>query len=642
MTTSGKSFFDQFLDDYFAEAEEHLTSARTSILSIETAGPNKEIDGNTLDELLRNFHSLKGLSAMVGLEEATQLAHHIEDYLKELKRPNTGISADGIERVVAGIAAIEQVLEAKRKSEEPPDTSVALLHLEAVAEELRTQPDSSIKRDVSTWRFLFKSSAELAKQGFTVNSVREELRKIGKVIKASPQVLSDGQLAFEFFVAAKVPESAFEKLRSYCVEYERIADETVASALPKSDGVVESSPSRVGPESIIRVEMTRLDDLMRVVGELVISRFRLDEGLRTASDGSSRWEGLEEINSSMERQLRELREGVMRIRMVPIGQVFERMRLVVRGLERELNKRVELRIEGHTTEIDKMVVEKMMDPLLHLVRNALSHGLESPKERATAGKPEKGVLRLSANAAGDTVILEAEDDGRGMDIEKITSRAKELGLIRDKEPLDSKRILDIISAPGFTTRDEADLASGRGIGMAAVRAAVGELGGSLTMTTRQGEGTRFTIRLPLTLMIADSLMITASNQRFAIPQTAVSEVLSVDSSAIKVLENNEVISFRGAVLPIVRLTRVFRLSAPKQERLHVLVIANGGSPTGLAVDRIDGQREIVVRTITDPLLRVPGIVGATELGDGRPVLILDPHSVIEAARDLRTSGSHHE
>jgi two-component system chemotaxis sensor kinase CheA len=639
MSTGGKAFFDQFLDDYFSESEEHLTSARNRMLSIESAGANRAVEPNVLDELLRNFHSLKGLSAMVGLEEATQLSHHIEDYLRELKRPQAVISADGIERVVAGITAIEKVVEAKRKAEPTPDISMVLLHLEAAAEDVRTKPVPAAKSGGSMWRFVFKPSPELAKKGFTVSTVREQIRKIGDVVRAFPQVLGDGQVAFEFIVAAKAPQSEFENLRPHGVEYYAIADESIEAAPPaKTEAVVDSQGTRVGAPNVIRVEMNRLDDLMRVVGELVISRFRLDEVLRLGANGSGDWNALQEINTSMERQVRELREGVVRIRMVPLGQVFERMRFVVRGLERELNKSVEVRITGHDTEIDKVVVDRMMDPLLHLVRNAVSHGLESPKERTAAGKPATGLIRLSAKTAGDTVAIEVEDDGRGIDPVKIAARARESGLIGKDESIDSKRLLDIISASGFTTRDTADFASGRGIGMEAVQSVVSELGGSISLATTEGQGTRFTIRLPLTLLIADSLMVTVSSQRFAIPQTSVREVLAVESSAVKSFENNEVIPFRGGVLPLLRLARLFGLTAPRQERFHVLVIADGGSPTGIAVDRITGQREIVVRSITDPLLRVPGVVGATELGNGRPVLILDPHSVIRAARNLTTMG----
>src|SRR5262245_36206204 len=286
MSSTGKSFFDQFLSDYFAESEEHISSARNIMLSIESGGANRPVDPNVLDELLRNFHSLKGLSAMVGLEEATQLAHHIEDYLKELKRPHVPISAQGLERVVAGIAGIERVVEAKRGSEPIPDVGALLLQLQEATEEVRTKPESSDKTQADLWRFVFKPSSERAKQGLTVNTVRERLRNLGEVLQAFPLVEGDGQVAFEFVVAVKVPESAFEHLHSQGIEYSRAA--TVPPEATSSGHYVSRKPEapRSAPQNVIRVEMSRLDDLMRIAGELVISRFRLDEVLRKAEDSS--------------------------------------------------------------------------------------------------------------------------------------------------------------------------------------------------------------------------------------------------------------------------------------------------------------------------------------------------------------------
>jgi two-component system chemotaxis sensor kinase CheA len=274
----------------------------------------------------------------------------------------------------------------------------------------------------------------------------------------------------------------------------------------------------------------------------------------------------------------------------------------------------------------------MMDPLLHLVRNSISHGIEAPEQRISAGKSSEGTIRLSAATAGDSVMVEVEDDGKGLDVEKITERARSLGIHRGNGVLDSKKLLDIICAPGFTTRDTADLASGRGVGMAAVQSAISELGGLITLETTAGKGTKFRIQLPLTLAIADSLLVTVDRQRFAIPQAGVREVFAVDSSEITVFENNEVVPYRGRVLPILRLSGTFGIKSRPRKRVHVLVIGTEASAVGLAVDKITGQREIVVRAITDPMLRQPGISGATELGDGRPVLILDVHALMRTQR----------
>jgi two-component system chemotaxis sensor kinase CheA len=276
---------------------------------------------------------------------------------------------------------------------------------------------------------------------------------------------------------------------------------------------------------------------------------------------------------------------------------------------------------------------------LHLVRNAISHGVETPEQRIGVGKPPEGKIRLSATAAGDSVLIRIEDDGRGIDVQKVEQRAHALGILTPGEILDSKRLLDVICSPGFTTREAADLASGRGVGMAAVLASVRELGGEISLQTTTGEGTQFAIQLPLTLAIADSLLVTVQRQRFAIPQANIQEVFAAEAASLTVFENNEVLPYRGGALPIIRLANVLGIETTPRKRLHVLVIGTEPSATGLVVDRVNGQREVVVRAITDPMLRIPGITGATELGDGRPVLILDVNTLLRAQRGRVAAGA---
>jgi two-component system chemotaxis sensor kinase CheA len=637
-TDSGRAFFDEFIDDYFAECEEHLGSARALMLQLETPTPSNRQKDALLDELLRNFHSIKGLSAMVGMEEVTQLSHHIEDYFRELKEPQAQMTGDGISQVLAAVAKIEQVLNARRKSERLPDVSAMLLQLTTAAEEVRVKPRAKSKPETaaaapagqSKWRFEFKPSSELAANGVTVSTIRDRLSSLGQVLSASPLVSSDGAIAFEFTLLTSEPESRIQEFRSAGVTCTKVAQE--AAELSHGEAPVSKAPAPAS--NLVRVEMSRLDELMRIVGELVMSRFHLDETLR-ATDHSLSPAGLgtlQEINTVMERQIRDLRQTVIRTRMVPIGQIFERMRFVARGLERESRKKVQVEIAGQDTELDKVIVEKMMDPLLHLVRNSISHGIELPDQRIAAGKPAEGSIRLSATTAGDTVLVEVQDDGRGIDVEKVKDQARSLGLLKPGEILDSKRLLDVICSPGFTTRSGADLTSGRGVGMAAVMSTVTELGGSINLQTAQGKGTRFAIELPLTLAISDSMLVNVEKQRFAIPQASIREVFAIETSDITVFENNEVVPYRGGVLPILRLARYFGIKTKARKRLHILVVGTGPDAIGLTVDRVAGQREIVVRSITDPFLRIPGVAGATELGDGRPVLILDVHTMMRAQR----------
>jgi len=277
-----------------------------------------------------------------------------------------------------------------------------------------------------------------------------------------------------------------------------------------------------------------------------------------------------------------------------------------------------------------------MDPLMHLVRNAVSHGLETTAERDAQGKRSEGLLSLSAMTAGEKIIIKIADDGRGIDRRLVLARANAAGLSDENAQLDDDALLTLLCTPGFSTRDEADRESGRGVGMDVVKKATEELGGRISLATKVAEGTTFTIELPLTLAIAEALIVSVNGQRFAVPQSAVREVLEVESSATKVLENNEIISYRGKVLPLIRLARVFEMNHQRGDNFHVLVIGEETNAVGLAVDRILGQREIVVRAIKDPLAQSKGIAGATELGDQRVVLILD----ITALRQLAVTTRH--
>ena len=394
----------------------------------------------------------------------------------------------------------------------------------------------------------------------------------------------------------------------------------------------------IAPASVVRVDLDRLDELMRIIGELVISRTRLEDQLTELKRVTppAAWRSLQETSQSMGRQLRDLRESVMRVRMVQIGEIFERMTFVVRDLARESGKKIIVQLSGGETEIDKFLVERMMDPLMHLVRNAVSHGLETVAEREAQGKRSEGLLSLSAMTAGERIVIKIADDGRGIDRNLVVERATARGISHGNSEIDDEALLDLICTPGFSTRDEADRESGRGVGMDVVKKATEELGGRISLATKVGEGTTFTIELPLTLAIAEALIVSVNGQRFAVPQSAVREVLEVESASTRVLENNEIISYRGKVLPLLRLARVFEINHQRGERFHVLVIGEEANAVGLAVDRILGQREIVVRAIKDPLAQSRGIAGATELGDQRVVLILD----ITALRQLAMKSRH--
>ncbi|MFL6213135.1 MAG: chemotaxis protein CheA [Blastocatellia bacterium] len=659
-------FFTEFLDDYFAECDEHLTAARHHLLALDRFIDQPHLDRATLDDLFRSFHSLKGISGMVGVREAEQLAHEMENYLRALRDRQLRLSVEGMDALIAGTQLMEQVVAARRAQALAPDIAPVMKQLAAIvsghtqrsaqASEASAVASSSghqlnddegaqlaaaITDGKKVWRFEFVPVPELAGRGINVNVVRARLQEIGELIHAAPRVMARGGIAFDFLVASLADESVFAGWADDGLTYAAYEPPPAPSSVQDHDAVniADAALSTRAPSSVVRVDLGRLDELMRMVGDLVISRSRLDDHLRhrEATMPAPEWRRLQEINLMMERQLRDLREGVMRVRMVPVGEIFERMRFVVRDLAREYHKQVALELSGQHTEIDKLLVERMMDPILHLVRNAVSHGLESTDERTALGKPPTGKIALRAWAVAESIVIEIEDDGRGIDAEQVTRRAQALEMIRADATLDRAALLDLICAPGFSTRDEADRASGRGVGMNVVKNTILGIGGSFELDSEVGRGTRFTIQLPLTLAIADALIVATGGQRFAVPLAAVREVIEVEPSAVKAFENNEVIVHRGGVLPLLRLARLFRLDESARRGFHAFVIGSGLNAVGVAVDRVLGQREIVVRAINDPLIQVAGIAGATELGDGRIVLILDATTLSRASQ--RTNGS---
>ena len=644
------------MDDYFAEAEEHIIAVRRSLLALEASiGSNLPLP--VLEELFRSFHSLKGISAMVELREAELLAHEMESCLRLIREGHVAVTSTNFETLVDGAKVLEAVVVAHRSGQPVPPVGRVLEQLESLARPAATKSavvrgsvgsgeSSKAGADRAVWRVTFTPSPELVARGVKVDTVRSRLLQIGQVLSVAPKVVPGGGVSFEFDVETdrdqelatwKEDGLTYEPLRTGLnaeaseSDADRNSGVTELSTVPEiSQGIATS-----GRTNFVRVDLARLDDLMRLAGEMVVTRARLEATLQRVERHVpfQEWRDLQEHSAGIERQLRDLREGVMRVRLVPIGEIFRRMPFVVRDLARDTGKRVQLDLAGQATEIDKFLIERMMDPVLHLVRNAISHGIEPSDQRIAEGKPPEGTIRLSAATAGESVVLEIADDGTGIDVQDVAERARTRGMSVPDGPIDARTLLDIISAPGFSTRDEADRGSGRGVGMSVVRRTVEELGGALGVKTEAGRGTTFQITLPLTLAITDAIIAHVGEHTFAVPQSAAREVIEVETTALRSIERNELLAYRGGTLPVIRLAQLFSIPVQDRPRFHAIVVGTGLAAVGLLVDRIAGQREIVVKTITDPLIHVHGVSGATELGDGRLVLILDVFALSRTARD---------
>ena len=636
------AFFDGFLDDYYAESEEHLTAAAASLLKLDDSIGHPVAQRAAVDDLFRNFHTLKAISAMVELRSAEQLAHHLEHYLRAIRDGQMPLSPAGTNVLIDGTRRLEDIINAHRAQREQPSIDDLVARVETLVRPVPDRTGTDAPRTSAEterrWICRFAPTRDLVASGMGVDAIRTRLGELGNIVEAVPQVRPDGTISFQFTVVTIADTDVAAAFHGEPITIVEIAKDAEPAVSGEATAAAEPVGAATVPHStashVVRVELSRLDQLMRGIGDLVISRARLTDSLSRMERHvpAVEWRSVQENAATLDRQLRTLREGVMRIRLVPVGEIFRRMPFVVRDLSRETGRKVLLNLRGQTTEIDKYLIERLMDPVLHLVRNAVSHGIEAPDVRTANGKNAEGTITLSASTVGEVVVLEIADDGRGIDEAAVVAKARQAGLDVPTGPLDSAALLAILCAPGFSTKDETDRASGRGVGMAVVKDTVEELSGTLTLETEPGEGARFIIQLPVTLAITDALIGRVGSESFAVPQGAVREVIDVASADIRQLEENEIIPYRDGALPLIRLSRLFGIESAANGHLHVFVIGTGSASLGLAVDRIVGQREIVVRTVADPLVRVEGISGATDLGDGRVVLILDPATLARLSK----------
>ena len=385
----------------------------------------------------------------------------------------------------------------------------------------------------------------------------------------------------------------------------------------------------------VRVDIRKLDSLMNIVGELVINKttiIQISRDLIAQSGAAGAGGDLQKAARNLERNLRQLQQGVINSRMVPIGQVFSRLNRVVRKLSQEFVKKIDLRVHGEETELDKLMVEDLADPLLHLVRNSLDHGIELPEVRERAGKPAQGVIELRAEQRGNHIVIEIEDDGGGIDLERVRATAVRKGLIDAAAATDERQLLDLLYLPSFSTKESASQISGRGVGLDVVKTNVARLGGMIDIETELGVGTRFTITLPITLAIIQALLVGVGKELYAIPLNAILESNRLLGSQIRTVEKREVARLRESTLPLLRIADIFGLPrAGENQKMFVVVVGLAEKRLGLVVDSLRGQQEVVIKSVGSVFRNTPGIAGATELGDKRAVLVLDVGALIDEA-----------
>jgi len=413
-----------------------------------------------------------------------------------------------------------------------------------------------------------------------------------------------------------------------------------------TEAAAEEDLSLLSMSQTVRVDIGKLDHVMNIVGELIIEKTQLETLTRSQEAQQSRLlaHELTKISRNLDRKLNELQKSVIETRMVPVGQIYSKLSRTGRKVARELNKEIELVLRGEDTELDKMMVEELTDPLMHIIRNALDHGIEPAEERRAAGKNPTGRVTLNAYQQGNSVVIDVIDDGRGIDPERIRAVAVKRGLVGEKDAVDQQRAQELIFTPGFSTASAVSEISGRGVGLDVVKKNIQELKGTIDIVTTVGEGTTFRIMLPITLAIIQALVVRAAGEQFAIPLTSVDESLRIYSRDIRTVERREVFTLRDFTLPLLRLADAFSLDGREETpdtKWFVVVTRSGEKIAGILVDALVRQQEVVIKSIGERLKTTPGIAGATEVGEGEIVLVVDVGSLIDRfggrAREIRST-----
>jgi two-component system chemotaxis sensor kinase CheA len=672
--------------EFLAEAAETIEALSRELLRLEQAGG--EPDPDLVNTLFREAHSLKGLASMFGVERMSALAHSVEDLLDGVRLSRVAVTPSLIDLLLDAVDVFHRMLaEIKTGTEsEPPSATLAGSLTERMAS-LHGAPPSdpgadpldalelapSVRAVLTEYEehrlrdnvrraqriYRVRLGFDLASFDRGLADASAQLKGLGELVSTLPAAEPGGEeIAFDLLFASLHPtadlDAALAGMAVQVMEVARhlpaVALEPVPAEEPAAAAAGAAAPAPepgLLPEEedaaslrsvsqTVRVDIRKLDRLMSVIGELMLARTglqRLAESARTGQQDAGFAGELQRQTRRLERHLEELQEGILEVRMVQLGQVFDKLARLVRKIAREAGKEIDLKVQGPEVELDKLIVEELSDPLMHLIRNSIDHGIERPEERQRLGKPRRGLVTLSASQRGNHVVLEVTDDGRGIDEARVRAVALERGLLRadELEGMSRRDAISLIFQPGFSTARFVSELSGRGVGLDVVKTNIGNLSGLIDVATQSGKGTTFTITLPVTLAILRSLVVGVEGRTFAVPLSSVLEIVSVESSEVRTIERREVISVRGSTLRLARLGRVFRFpeTAAPPERTFVVVVGLAQERLGIAVDELVGQQDIVIKSLGKRLGHVRGIAGATDLGGRRAVLVLDVGAIIE-------------
>ena len=673
------------IKDFLAEAEEIADQLSTELADLADMADSGDLNPDLLNSIFRAAHSLKGLAGMFGLTDIAELSHNMENLLDWLRLGKLNldpvlmsvlfgahelltslirnVSEGGSSNQTAEIAACVARINACLAPPEKPSGGSPIEQLglpDHMRSALTEYEEHRLLDNIAKGRSIYSvhTSFELITFDQELSEISDLLKTCGEVISTLPSVGGNMETHIDFEILfgstrkLQYLKELIEKDKISVVQLGETLPPPPPSVLPQQIAVPVAPPAQNGsPQPLspsipveddtrssksmsrtVRVDIGKLDELMNIVGELVLAHSSISGiATRMRTDGFSRMAiDLGKAAKGLERKLTDLQKGVMEIRMIPIGQLYEKMSRIVRKISREQGKKVELKFYGADTELDKLIVEDISDPMMHIIRNAIDHGIESPESRVARGKDEKGIIKISSYQKGNHVVIEVEDDGNGIDLEKVKAKALQKGLVQDVNALSDKDALDLIFLPGFSTTDKVSEVSGRGVGMDVVKNNIAAVSGMVDIETTKGAGSRFIITLPITLAIIKALIIACSDRTYAIPITSVLETLLLTADAIKTVERKEVIQLRETTLPLLRLDHFFNFGrkAEQSGEFYVVVVKVAEKRMGIVVDDLLGQQDIVIKSIGEAFKRFRGISGAADLGDQRTILVLDVGGMI--------------
>jgi two-component system chemotaxis sensor kinase CheA len=627
------------------------------LLRLEDFVDQGAVDAELINSLFRGLHTIKGSAGMLEFKDVQGVAHKLEnicDLLRKDRMPlsescvnllfegrdiltalvhaaiDGGAVPEGVQRFIDHLDSFASVYESTAKliesSEPPPPEELDGLAFEAEVARL-VAAKSAADAAAATAKPARKPRARRAAQVAPA---------LGAVDAAAAQAAVDALLAPEPAKPAPGPQPAARKPVEPAKPEQPAA---TASEAPKAAPAMRSG----GKNQTIRVDIERLDMLLNLVGELVINRTRISDIAstlaRNVNDPKHHQDvvvplakDLADSSALLARTTNEIQESIMKVRMVPIGQVFDRFPRMVRDLAKARNKEIKLEINGAETDLDKTIVDEVGEPLMHLVRNCVDHGIEEPDARERRGKPRTGTVKLNAFHEGNQVIIEIRDDGGGINLEKVRERGIKQGLITEADRPTDREIIELIFTPGFSTAEQVTDVSGRGVGMDVVKKTILRLKGVFDVDSVLGEGTRFSMKLPLTLAIIQALLVRVANELYSIPLDSVIESQRIDAADVRSVHGNEVITLRGGVVPLIRVGEFFNLTSERDpDKVMIVIVGLQGRQVGLVVDSFQGEQEIVIKPLSDVIGRIAGISGATILGNGLISLIIDVHSLVASA-----------